>query len=81
LYLKLFVKRDCPKCPAAKEVVKEFPGAVEIYDIDQVEGLAEAAYYSVQCTPSILVVDDAGVELRAWRCEVPSPREILAAAN
>ena len=81
MFLKLFVKEDCPKCPAAKEAVKGFEDKVEVYDIDQVEGLAEAAFYSIQCTPSILMVDDDGHELQAWRCEVPNPREINAAIN
>jgi len=71
LYLKLFVKQDCPKCPAAKEAVRGFAGEVQIFDLDQVEGLAEAAFYGIQCTP----------EVRAWRCEVPNPREIDSAAN
>ncbi len=81
MYLKLFVKQDCPKCPAAKEAVRGFAGEVQIFDLDQVEGLAEAAFYGIQCTPSVLMTDDDGHEVRAWRCEVPNPREIDSAAN
>lgn len=74
-HLKVFVKQDCQKCPAAKEVASCFP-ATEIYDVEQADGLAEAAYYSVLCTPSIVVVDDSGSEVFAWRCTVPSTTDI-----
>lgn len=79
-HLKVFVKQDCQKCPAAKEVASRFPQS-EIYDIEQAEGLAEAAYYSVLCTPSIVVVDEQGSEVYAWRCNVPSPRDIADRLN
>jgi hypothetical protein len=79
-HLKVFVKQDCQKCPAAKDVAGRFP-ETEIYDIEQAEGLAEAAFYSVLCTPSIVVVDDRGNELFAWRCSVPSPKDIAEQIN
>ncbi len=73
--LKVFVQDDCPKCPAAKELVQGLP-EVEYYNIGQADGLAEAAYYDVFCTPSLLVVDDAGMEMQAWRCNVPSRKDL-----
>lgn len=76
-HLKVFVKQDCPNCPAAKDVAGQFP-ETEVYDIEQAEGLAEAAFYSVLCTPSIIIVDDKGREVRAWRCTVPSSKDIAA---
>lgn len=79
-HLKVFIKQDCQKCPAAKEVAGRFP-QTEIYDIEQVDGLAEAAFYSVLCTPSIVVVDEEGMELHAWRCTVPTTREIAEWVN
>jgi thiol-disulfide isomerase/thioredoxin len=81
LYLKLFVSKECPKCPAAKEAVQQVGREVEIFDIDEVDGLAEAAFYGVLCTPSLLVVDDSGHEVRGWRCEVPNVRDITSALN
>ncbi len=81
MYLKLFVSKDCPRCPAAKEAVRASGGRVEIYDIDEAEGLAEAAFYGVLCTPSLLVVDEQGNEIRGWRCEVPHPRDIASFLN
>ena len=76
-HLKVFVKQDCPNCPAAKNMADEFP-ETEVYDIEQAEGLAEAAFYSVLCTPSIIIVDDQGREVRAWRCTVPTSKDIAA---
>jgi hypothetical protein len=74
-YLKVFVKPNCPVCPAAKEVASGFP-ATEVYDVEEPEGLAEAAFYSVLCTPSIVVVDESGNELYSWRCSVPKSQEV-----
>lgn len=79
-HLKVFVKENCQKCPAAKEVANRFPES-EIYDIEQVDGLAEAAYYSVLCTPSIVVVDEQGSEVYAWRCNVPSSKDVADRLN
>ncbi len=79
-HLKVFVKENCQKCPAAKEVANRFPES-EVYDVEQVDGLAEAAYYSVLCTPSIVVVDEQGSEVYAWRCNVPSSKDIADRLN
>ncbi len=73
--LKVFVQDNCNKCPAAKELVQDLP-KVEYWDIGQADGLAEAAFYNVFCTPSLLVVDDAGMEMQAWRCDVPSRKDL-----
>lgn len=79
-HLKVFVKENCQKCPAAKEVANDFPES-EVYDVGQPDGLAEAAYYSVLCTPSIVVVDEQGSEVHAWRCSVPSSKDIADRLN
>ena len=73
--LKVFIKEDCPNCPAAKEVASQFPFS-KIFSLDDTEGLAEAAFYSVLCTPSLILVDDNDRVVRAWRCHVPRPSEI-----
>ena len=82
MILKLFTKPDCPKCPAAKELVKQLRVAcyelkIEEYDISTVEGLAEASFYSVMSTPSIILCDGRGKEKRGWRGEVPPAKEVL----
>jgi hypothetical protein len=68
--IKLFVRQDCPRCPAAKKAVEGLEG-VEVYDVDGIDGLAEAHFYSVLSTPSVIVVDGAGHELAGWRGEAP----------
>ncbi len=73
--IKLFVKTDCPRCPAAKKALEDFDG-VSVYNIDDMEGLAEASFHSILATPSILVLDSGGNEIGGWRGEVPSPAEI-----
>jgi hypothetical protein len=73
--LKVFVKEDCPNCPAAKEVANQFPFS-RLYDLDEAEGLAEAAFHSVLCTPSMVLVDDQEMVVQSWRCHVPRPTEI-----
>lgn len=75
MLLKVFVKENCPNCPAAKEVANQF-GFSRLYDIDEAEGLAEAAFHSVLCTPSMVLVDDTENVIHSWRCHVPRPTEI-----
>lgn len=76
--IKLFVKQDCPRCPAAKRACEGLEG-VEVFDIGDMDGLAEAAFHTVLATPTVLVVDTAGSEIAGWRGEAP-PREMLLAA-
>jgi hypothetical protein len=73
--VKVFWKTDCPKCPAAKAMVEGSPKA-ELFNLDEVDGLAEAAFYGVMSTPSIIVTDEGGNELTSWRGEVPSRQDI-----
>jgi len=79
--LKLFTQPSCPKCPAAKQVVGEIKTEnlrlkIEEYDITTVDGLAEASFYSVMATPTILLCDDTGKVIKDWRGEVPDKKEI-----
>lgn len=78
MQVKLFIKDDCPKCPAAKHACADVDG-VEVYDVGDIDGLAEAAFHGVLATPTILVVDAGGSEIAAWRGEAPQRRELLAA--
>lgn len=74
--IKLFVKNDCPKCPAAKRACEGVDG-VQVFDISEMDGLAEAAFHSVLSTPTVLVVDTAGHEVASWRGEAPDRSELL----
>jgi len=73
--IKVFWKVDCPKCPAAKAVVAGSANA-ELFSMDEVDGLAEAAFYGVMSAPSIVVTDDSGREVTSWRGEIPSRGDI-----
>lgn len=77
MQIKLFVKNDCPRCPEAKYACEGLD--VEVYNLADVDGLAEAAYHSVLSTPTVLVVDSAGSEIAAWRGEPPLRADLRAA--
>jgi len=68
--VKLFVKDECPRCPAAKQVCEGFE-RVEVFDVTSADGLAEASFYSVLSTPAVLVIDSDGAEVAGWRGEAP----------
>jgi len=79
----LFTKQNCPFCPAAKEVARraalKLSMEVKEYDIESVEGLAEAMFYSVLSTPSIIIADKDGNEISAWRGKAPNEEEVVHA--
>jgi thiol-disulfide isomerase/thioredoxin len=85
--LKVFTKADCPKCPAAKqlseEIQKEGKIKVEYFDVDQPEGLAEAQFYSVMATPSLILCkeDEDEEEIKSFRGEAPAKEEILSSIS
>lgn len=56
--IKIFISPDCPKCVSAKKLADDLTRqhhTVEKYDISTTEGLAEAAYYSIQTTPFVII--------------------------
>lgn len=86
MIVKLFTKKDCPRCPAAKELIgkveeKKKEIKMEKYDVETVEGMAEAAFYTVMATPTILVCDENGVEVKGWRGETPDLTEFEKETN
>lgn len=56
-------------------MVAGFDG-IEFYNVDEVEGLAEAAFYGVLATPSILVIGEDGEQIASWRGDVPSKEDL-----
>lgn len=77
MLIKLFWKENCPQCPLAKALVSQFEDTpIELFDIEEPNGLAEAAFYNVIATPSIVLVDDRGGEIKSWRGIVPSAQEL-----
>jgi glutaredoxin len=77
--IKIFTTRACPKCPAAKEIgglLQQEGLQVLYYDLETPSGLAEAAFYSVLSTPSIIVEDENEKVVAGWRGSVPTLQEI-----
>ncbi len=77
--IKIFIKAKCPKCPAVKEIGTELKKEglpVFHYDLDTIDGLAEASFYSVLSTPSIIIEDEEEREVKSWRGVVPTLQEV-----
>ena len=77
--VKIFMKAQCPKCVAAKEIGKKLKGQgvpVFHYDMDTTDGLAEASFYSILSTPSLVIEDEEEREVFIWRGRVPSLEEV-----
>ncbi|UCC66720.1 MAG: thioredoxin family protein [Deltaproteobacteria bacterium] len=78
-HIKIFTKGECPRCPAAKEIgnILQQEGIhVFYYDVETPDGLAEAAFYSVMSTPTIIIEDENERVLAGWRGSVPTLHEI-----
>lgn len=77
--IKIFTKAKCPKCPAVKEIgaeLKKEGMSVLNYDLDTIDGLAEASFYSIRSTPSIIIEDEEEREVISWRGVVPTLQEV-----
>jgi hypothetical protein len=77
--IKIFTKIQCPKCPAVKEIGTELKKEgipVLNYDLDTIDGLAEAAFYSILSTPSLIIEDEKEEEVISWRGVVPTLQEV-----
>ena len=65
--VKVFIRKTgCPKCHKVlkdSKVLKDKGVEFQIYDIDTVDGLAEASYYGVMSTPAIVRVNKQGEEV------------------
>ncbi len=77
--LKIFTKAKCPKCPIVKEMggeLKKEGVPVFNFDLDTIEGLAEASFHSILSTPSIIIEDEEEREVISWRGVVPTLQEV-----
>ncbi len=76
----VFSKNDCPQCPAAKvlgERLQKKGQVVNQFDVDTADGLAEASFYGVMSTPTIIIIDSDEEQLAVWRGSVPAEDELL----
>ncbi|MEI6126808.1 MAG: thioredoxin family protein [Pseudomonadota bacterium] len=77
--IKLFVQHTCSRCPQAKQVgasLKEEGFQIMEYDVGTPDGLAEAAFYSVQATPTFILEDRHEKVVADFRGEVPTMQTI-----
>jgi len=76
--IKIFWQKNCPHCPEAKNVGEQLEKEAEVqyFDVDTVDGLAEASYYDIASTPSIVVLDNNNNEIKIWRGKTPRLEEI-----
>jgi len=77
--IKIFTKAQCPKCPAVKEIGMELKREgipVLNYDLDTIDGLAEASFHSILSTPSLIIEDEQEGEVISWRGVVPTLQEV-----
>ena len=66
---------NCPKCKEARKLIGWHRGVeVTRYNVDTAEGLAEAAFYGLSSTPSIIVRKD-GVMIARFRSSKLPTRE------
>ena len=75
--VKLFIRDDCPDCPAALRACEGIAN-LSVYDLGDLQGIVEATSWGVMTSPSVVVVDSAGHEIAAWHGEAPQPAEIRA---
>jgi len=82
--LKVFTKPDCPRCPAAKNLIKKISEKVdgevkiEFYDTNTPEGLGEATFYQVMSVPTLLLFGVNKTLIKTW-VETPKEEEVLKA--
>ena len=81
--IKIFWQKNCPHCPEAKNIGKQLEKeiTVQYFDIDTVDGLAEASYYDIASTPSIAALDNNDNEIKTWRGKTPRLEEIRKEAE
>jgi arsenate reductase-like glutaredoxin family protein len=78
MLVKIFWQPDCPKCPKVKELGERLRNDgidVELFNIKEVDGLAESLFYDVLSTPSVVVVENREKKA-SWYGEVPDVENI-----
>jgi len=76
MFVKLFWKHGCQKCITAKEICKNSALTVKEYDVNSVEGMAEASFHQVIRTPAIVLVDDDENEIKKWDSILLAKKEL-----
>ena len=61
--IKLFTSKACPNCLSIRKFLEEYGKKnkdvkIKYYNINEVDGLAESAYYEIYSVPTTLVFRD-----------------------
>jgi DNA replication protein DnaC len=83
--IKVFGKQNCAKCETTKNKINHYlkknngadKAALEFYDLDTVDGMAEGAYNDVLKIPTTIIEKD-NLALAKWEGEVPKTEEFSA---
>ena len=78
--VKIFWQPECPNCPSAKELGKSLEEKnvkVEYKNIKDADGLADAAYYGIMATPSVLVCAEDDAEVKLWLSKTPQIKDVM----
>lgn len=80
MIVKIFWQEKCPNCPPAKALGKklELDEGMDVtyYNTKEPDGLSEAVMYDIMTTPSVVVCEDAGDEIKTFRGNVPTISDI-----
>ncbi len=71
--VKIFWQENCPDCSRAKKLGKQLEDQnilVEYWNINTVEGLTEACLYNILSTPSLVITDSEGKEIKGWKGQI-----------
>jgi len=64
----------------AKKIIEEIKKSgieVEEFDVETVDGMAEAALYMVMSTPTTILVNSGEEEIISWRGKIPDKNKIF----
>ena len=78
----LFFWNDkCPNCHLAQKVLDNLNVNYKALDTDSVDGMTEAAFYSVIGAPTILLLDNDDFVVKAWFSEIPDQEDLKKAID
>ena len=72
--VKIFWKKNCDACPLMKELGKTLQNKgypVDYFDVGDVDGLTESAYYAITKTPTMILADQEEEEITRYEGFVP----------
>lgn len=77
--VKLFWRAECPHCGNAKIVGGQLKAeGLDVYDynLDTTDGLAEASFYGVMSTPTIIIEDERENTVALFSGQIPPYTEV-----